>query len=56
MMLVDNDVPQPVRPDPAPCDCGSSRAWWHGEPDGMQIYCCDRCWRRHYRAEAEEEN
>lgn len=56
MMLVDNDVPQPVRLDPPTCECGSSRAWWHGEEGYTRIYCCDRCWRRHYRAEAEEEN
>lgn len=27
-----------------PCPCGSREAYWHGDPEGYRVYCCDKCW------------
>ena len=28
-----------------PCDCGSTRAYWHGT-SGLRQYCCLSCWNQ----------
>lgn len=33
------------------CDCGSSRASWHGPRDGRRVYCCETCWQKFHRHE-----
>lgn len=36
-----------------PCECGSPEPYWHGPETGVRVYCCNRCWARMKRDEAQ---